>query len=623
MNLQSYRADVDGLRAIAVIFVVLYHGYPAEFNAGQIGVDIFFVISGYLITGLIVDDLSKNRFHLSTFYSRRVRRIFPALLTVLFSCMVIGWYTLLSVDFEQLGRQVIAGTLFAANLLYWSDVGYFDIAAEKKPLLHLWSLGVEEQFYIAFPIIFSAFRKRFRIAMVVSLLLLSLALYLWIGSTHPSSAFYLPHTRIWQILSGAALVLWYREHRKPSLFGDNIASLCGMVFVVLSLYTLNEAGKFASYRSIFPVLAAMLLLYGQSSWINTKILSARPFVFIGKISFPLYLWHWVLLSFCHIFEDSKPFIEVRNPVLILSFGLAWLTYRFIELPVRFGRWSHRSVWVLLPPFFAALMFGVWVFIEDGLPQREAARVLQLNSGDIGQPEFLQFLQNNSFPCAERGWVATVYEKGVSSRCAQSQAGAVSPSYVLLGDSHAEHLFPGLAEQHSKIVLAYTTREGLPLISNPGFKDVFQAIGSDSSVKGVLLSAHWASKLQGVDSRSFFADLQDTLDFFIGHGKRVYLLDDVPIFPFNAERCAYADRGFISNMCVASIGSVTRTPLLFADNITNPLVTYLSLEKYLCSEEECLMARDGQLFYRDRNHLNVNGSRYIARALHAEYPNLLP
>ena len=143
MGLQSYRADVDGLRAIAVLFVVLYHGYPAEFNAGQVGVDIFFVISGYLITGLIADDLSQDRFRLSSFYARRIRRIFPALVTVLLFSLVLGWFTLLSFDFEQLGRQVLAGALFAANILYWNDVGYFDIAAEKKPLLHLWSLGVE------------------------------------------------------------------------------------------------------------------------------------------------------------------------------------------------------------------------------------------------------------------------------------------------------------------------------------------------------------------------------------------------------------------------------------------------------------------------------------------------
>lgn len=623
MNLQSYRADVDGLRAIAVLFVVLYHGYPAEFNAGQIGVDIFFVISGYLITGLIVDDLSNDRFLLSTFYARRIRRIFPALLTVLFFSMALGWFTLLTVDFEQLGRQVIAGALFAANLLYWNDVGYFDIAAEKKPLLHLWSLGVEEQFYIAFPIVFAAVRKRFRTAMVVSILLFSLALYLWTGSTQPSSAFYLPHTRFWQILSGAVLVLWQREYGRSSLIGDNIASLSGLAFLVLSLYTLREAGEFASYRSLYPVLAAMLLLYGRSSWINARVLSLRPMVFIGKISFPLYLWHWVLLSFCHIFEDSKPFIEVRNPALVLSFVLAWATYRVIEQPVRFGPWSRRSVLVLMLPFLVVLMVGGWIFMDGGVPQRAAARVLQLNSGDIGQPGFLAYLQKNTYPCAERGWVATVNEKGVSSRCAQSQAGAANPTYVLLGDSHAEHLFPGLAEQYPETVLAYITREGLPLISNLGFKDLFHAIGADSSVKGVLLSAHWASKLQSVDSGPFFADLQATLDYFTDQGKKVYLLDDVPIFPFNAERCAYADRVFISNMCAVAMGAVTRTPLPFADKIDHPPVTYLNLEKYLCSKEECLMARDGQLLYRDRNHLNVNGSRYIARALHMEYPNLLP
>ncbi|QDL54295.1 acyltransferase family protein [Rhodoferax aquaticus] len=623
MSQQNYRADVDGLRAIAILFVVLYHGYPSEFNGGQIGVDVFFVISGYLITGLIIDDVSKNRFHLTTFYARRIRRIFPALITVLFSCMALGWFTLLSVDFEQLGRQVIAGALFSANFLFWNDVGYFDIAAEKKPLLHLWSLGVEEQFYIAFPIIFVYIRKNFKIIFFAVLLLTSLALYMWIGSVNPSSAFYLPHTRFWQILSGSVLILMQREYYKPSKRLENAASFFGVVVLILSLYTMRGPVEFASYRSIFPVIAAMLFLYGQSSWINGTILSCRPMVLVGKISFPLYLWHWVLLSFCHIFEDSKPFIEVRNPALILSFLLAFATYWFIEQPVRFGRWSHYPTSILSLPLFFVLIIGGWVYFDNGVPQRAAAQVSQLNSGDIGQQGFLTYLRTTAHPCAERGWVAAVNEKGVSSRCAQNHSSSESPAYVLLGDSHAEHLFPGLAEQFPKTALAYTTREGLPLTSNPGFREIFSAIAADHSVKGVLLSAHWASKLQDADHIRFHADLRATLDYLTGQGKAVYLLDDVPIFPFNAERCAYADRFFVSNMCTASKGSVTHTPLNLADNISNPLVLYLNLEKYICNEHECHMAREARLLYRDRNHLNLNGSRYVAWALHAEYPKLFP
>lgn len=623
MSLQSYRSDVDGLRAIAVIFVVLYHAYPSEFNAGQMGVDIFFVISGYLITGLIVKDLSENLFRLSVFYARRIRRIFPALITVFLFSLVFGWYTLLSFDFEQLGRQVVAGALFAANILYWYDVGYFDVAAEKKVLLHLWSLGVEEQFYIIFPIVLAFIRRKSGWKLVVFLLFLSLTLYLWIGSNSPSAAFYLPHTRFWQILGGAALTLWQREHNRYSPFGDNVAAIVGFAFLVLSLYALREPGQFASYRSLFPVIGTMLLLYGRSSWINSAVLSLRPMVFVGKISFPLYLWHWVLLSFCHIFEDSKPFIEVRNPALILSFVLAGLTYVCIEKPVRFGRLKNSSIAVLVLPFFAIIVIGAFVVISGGVPGRAAAQVVQLNTGDVGQQGFLAYMKGNAYPCPERGWVATVSEKGVSSRCAQSQQGNLSPTYVLLGDSHAEHLFPGLAEQFTGTVFAYTTREGLPLISNRGFTSVFQAIGTDSSVKGVLLSAHWASKLQGVDSTVFYADLKDTLSYFTSKGKKVYLLDDVPIFPFNAERCAYADRAFISNMCTIDAGAVTRTPLALTAVDGGPLVTYLNLEKYICPKKDCSMALEGKLLYRDRNHLNINGSKYIAEALHVEYPKLFP
>jgi peptidoglycan/LPS O-acetylase OafA/YrhL len=621
--LQNYRSDVDGLRAIAVMFVVLYHCYPAEFNGGQIGVDIFFVISGYLITGLIAEDLSKDRFHLSVFYARRIRRIFPALITVLLFSLVLGWYTLLSFDFEQLGRQVIASSLFAANILYWNDVGYFDVAAEKKILLHLWSLGVEEQFYIVFPAIFLSIRKNYRLQWIMIFLFLSFFLYLWVGNTNSSAAFYFPYTRFWQILGGAALALWQHDNHRNSAFGDNIAGIVGCAFLVLALYALRAPRESASYISMFPVVGTMLLLYGRSSWINSSVLSLRPVVFVGKISFPLYLWHWVLLSFCHIFEDSKPFIEVRNPALILSFILAWLTCTFVEKPVRFGRLKSSSIAILLIPFLAILIGGAVVFFSGGVPWRAAAQIVQVNTGDVGQQGFLAYVKSNSYPCAARGWIAAVNEKGVSSRCAQSQNSDASPSYVLLGDSHAEHLFPGLAAQNPGTMFAYTTREGLPLISNRGFTEVLQAIAADSTVKGILLSAHWASKLQGVDSTAFFADIKETISYLTSRGKNVYLLDDVPIFPFNAERCAYADRIFISNMCSANVEAVTRTPFAFAEIDGMPLVTYINLERYFCERDVCFMAREGKLLYRDRNHLNINGSRHIAQSLYSDYPNLFP
>lgn len=623
MSLKSYRPDIDGLRAIAVLLVVLYHGYPAEFNAGQIGVDVFFVISGYLITGLIVKELKEGRFLLSTFYARRIRRIFPALITVLLFCIIVGWCTLLSVDFEQLGRQVVAGILFSANILYWHDVGYFDVVAEKKILLHLWSLGVEEQFYIIYPIILAFIWRKSGWKFLASFLTLSLVLYLWTGSTSPSTAFYLPHTRFWQILAGAALALWQHEHNKTSLLCNNIAALIGCSLLVVSLFVLREPVDFASYRSIFPVMGTVLILYGCSSWINTSILSLRPLVYVGMISFPLYLWHWVLLSFCHIFEDNKPFIEVRNPALILSFILAWATYAFIEKPIRFGRFRNNSIAFLLLSFFAIFIFGTFIYFSGGVPGRTAAKVEQLNAGEVGQKGFIAYLKDNSYPCVERGWVSTVVENEVSSRCAQSQNNQVLPAYVLLGDSHAEHLFPGLAKIYPETSFAYSTREGLPLITNQGFTAVFKAIVDDSSVKGVLLSAHWASKLQGVDSIKFDADLNKTLSYLTNSGKKVYLLDDVPIFPFNAERCAYVDRLFISNICEVDDGSVTRTPLVLSKVHSPPLVTYINLEKYLCRNRRCLMAHDGKLLYRDRNHLNINGSMYIAQALRKEYPDIFP
>jgi hypothetical protein len=389
--------------------------------------------------------------------------------------------------------------------------------------------------------------------------------------------------------------------------------------ITVAFLKAETSSTFAGFWSLLPVLGAVLLLSARQAWVNQKILTLRALVWVGKISYPLYLWHWVLLSFCHIFEDSKPFHELRNPIILVSFLLAWLTYRWVEVPVRFGRLKHLKTRFFVYPMAALLFVGVAIWMSDGVPSRAAANVKLANLGDIGHAKFNAHLKDNFADCQMTRWNLTLPDSNDESRCARTPGDPDQIELVLMGDSHAEHLFIGLATAFPRNSMLYLTRGGLPLISNSSFKAEYDLVARDPHIKGVLISAHWASKLRGIDPKRFEKDLLDSLEFFLKSGKNVYLFDDVPIFPINAERCAYADRLLISNQCSVPLTSVQSNPLPLVD-ITQKLKTaypnfsLIDPATYICDQSKCSMAANGSLLYRDRNHLNINGSIYIAEQL---------
>lgn len=622
-SLNGYRADIDGLRAIAVLAVVIFHAYPAEFSAGYFGVDIFFVISGYLITGIILADLKNGTFNIARFYASRIKRIFPALIIVLFLTLATGWFSLLAEEYRQLGKYTASGAGFVANIVFWVDTSYFDISSEKKPLLHLWSLGVEEQFYFAFPFLIRVlYRNGWRLGLTTSVLCAFSFVYcLTVGQYKTESAFYLPQSRFWELLAGALLAIHAQKLTAdvPLQWLSNTRSAVGFTLINVAFFKTELSSTLAGLWGLLPVLGTVLLLSARQAWVNQKILTLRALVWVGKISYPLYLWHWVLLSFCHIFEDSKPFHELRNPIILVSFLLAWLTYRWIEVPVRFGRMKHLKTRFFVYPMVAILFAGVAVWMSDGVPVRAAASVKVANLGDIGHSKFNAYLKDNFADCLMTRWSFTQPDGSDESRCARTRGDPDQIELVLLGDSHAEHLFIGLTTAFPRNSMLYATRGGLPLISNPSFRAEYDFAVRDPHIKGILISAHWASKLQGVDQKTFEKDLLESLEYFLKSGKHVYLFDDVPIFPINAERCAYVDRLFISNQCSVPLTSVQRNPLPLVD-ITQKLKTaypnfsLIDPATYICDQSKCSMAVNGILIYRDRNHLNINGSTYIAEQL---------
>ena len=359
----KYRAEIDGLRAFAVLSVVAFHAFPTWLKGGFVGVDIFFVISGFLITSHIFENLNEGKFSFTDFFGRRILRIFPALVLVMTSSLAFGWFALLADEYAQLGKHVASSAFFVLNFVIAGESGYFDNAAETKPMLHLWSLAVEEQFYIIWPaILFLCSRYNFNIlAATVFIALLSFYLNVWFVNSYPIETFFWPFGRFWELLSGSVLAwlivykrellsntkLWVDEHLvrliriKEGEAGRstvaNFMSLFGLLLLVSSVILINQSLAFPSNWAILPVLGALLVISaGSKASLNRLLLMNPVAVWFGLISYPLYLWHWPILSFLQIIEGEFPGRYARIAAVALSIVLAWIMYKYIEKPLRFG-----------------------------------------------------------------------------------------------------------------------------------------------------------------------------------------------------------------------------------------------------------------------------------------------
>jgi len=448
-----YRPDIDGLRGIAVLAVVAFHASAAHVPGGFAGVDVFFVISGYLISSILLESLAHDSLSFSEFYARRIRRIVPALIFVLAVVWAIGWFTLLADEYEQLGNHIAASGAFVINIVLWNQAGYFDTAAASKPLLHLWSLGVEEQFYLIWPMVLALCWRR-RMNAFVAVLSIGVASFVANVATvryYPTAAFYLPHTRLWELLVGAALACVTLARTRPSGLAlpgpfarvlteprpaTRDALACAAVaLLAVSFFVLGGDRAFPGWRALMPVAgAAALIASGPDAWINRRVLSHRALVWVGLISYPLYLWHWPALTFPRILAVGEPAPLVKSAAIVLSFLLAWLTYWFFERPIRTApRRTATSALLGSLAVVAVAGFAVRVWSRD-LPPRFPARVQRLV--DFGYRYEDLYRERRCYLMAEQ------IKSELAADCVDAGPTA-APLVVLWGDSHAAHLYPGL------------------------------------------------------------------------------------------------------------------------------------------------------------------------------------
>lgn len=650
---QKYRPDIDGLRAIAVISVVAFHAFPAWITGGFIGVDIFFVISGYLISTIIYEGLESSGFNFVEFYARRIRRIFPSLLVVLTACFAFGWFVLLADEYEQLGKHIASGASFISNVILWSESSYFDNAADTKPLLHLWSLGIEEQFYLIWPLlVWAAWKAHIKILSITLVVaIFSFILNIYGINSNPVSTFYLPQNRFWELLSGSILA-WFVFYRKSVINSalikyQNFVSPLGFILIFVSLLSITKESSFPGWLALMPALGAVLIiLSGSQSWLNRTVLANPLLVWIGLISFPLYLWHWPLLSFARIISSEVPTISVRVFALIVSVILAWLTYKLIEIPFRFG--SHkRSKTIILVLLITAIGYvGYNAFQRGGLPFRKVVKINALKeSGAAGGL--------NGIPTSECSLLDASGKK-LFARCVIDNR--ENPKFALIGDSKALAIHEGLirtSKPEGRWVFIGSGKEGVfvPVISNTAFdprvflsytpavidfiltRDIEKVAivsstrmlfgyDSDKSLEAFPQNANYKLVLEG---------LYKTLEALTNAGKKVVLVIDNPTL-LDPKDCLnrQTSLGFINKLipkqnpsgCSISVtkhmeySEQYRRLLFDLESKFEGKVKVFDTIKYMCNikEDICMSSKDARLMYSYSDHISDYASGIIGADL---------
>lgn len=641
------------MRAVAVLAVVVFHAWPTGLSGGFAGVDIFFVISGYLISSIIFKSNHEGNFSLLKFYCYRIRRIFPALLVVLISLLVIGWFVLLAEEYRQLGKHISAGALFLANFAFWSEAGYFDVQSELKPLLHLWSLGIEEQYYLVWPLIvgFAWRRKIPLMPVMLGFAIPSFCIGIWLLQGHAKGAFYLPFGRSWELLVGAMLA-WSQyagcvgRAVQDSRFWANLSSLVGVLLIAAALVLLDPSQPFPGWRALAPVAGALLVIAaGPRAWFNRVILGAKPLVAIGLISYPLYLWHWPLLSLVRIVDESSPPPMLTASAVAVAVLLATLTY-FVEKPIR------QLPVALCAPILAGLMLvvasiGGLIAIKNGVPERMEALQEQADRVKWGL---------DSDPLCQDKLQVTSHYCRVSDPHRPISA-------VIIGDSHANRLFEGLSPRftaNNGNLLQLGEGGCLPFWELEGgaegesdscsqrMNGQLNFVLSEPSIGIVFLVGRGPLYISGhgygdveKDTRTFLRRpggkakppynnlyeraLAETVNRLLAAGKKVVFVIDNPELGFDPLSCVQSRPVQLSRTprapCAVPTEIVEARNKEYRQIVDRVAARYPALivedsQRALCDKKYCWAMIDGDLLYMDGDHLNRAGAKYVADQMNA-------
>ena len=626
LSYPKYRADIDGLRALAVLSVVAFHAFPTRLAGGFIGVDIFFVISGFLISTIIFGNLRNGSFSYLEFYRRRIRRIFPALVVVLLACLVLGWFGLLAGEYQQVGRHTLGGVGFISNLMLWSEAGYdyFNTASESKPLLHLWSLAIEEQFYIIWPLLLVLLWKhRWNfVAVACGIALVSFAFNVLSFPEHAQAAFYSPLSRFWELIIGG-LLAYALMHRADSMTRyANAQSALGMALIAAGLVFINNARAFPGWWALLPTLGAALLIWaGPLAWLNRTVLSNPVAVWFGKISYPLYLWHWPLLSLALLWNSEEmPAGPVRLGLVLLAIALAWLTYKFIELPIRVG--NRGSTPQLVGAFCLVGLLAMPIVLLNGFPGRDInqdeTRVFLDQYKKLTRLGLSDYYQER---CDFSSWTTGKNKGSIDSAC--TAASGDRPIYLLWGDSHGQALSYGIRKNISPSVqLAQVITSGCKPKLHPDAKNGTDKSACQASNEFAIefIKKHKPARVfiaQGGDHQ--LTDWNEMARLVEANQGELVLVGPVPQWrpslPVIVARDLKARRDYIGDGLNSKILEIDgKLQAIY----TGSKVRFVSVIDKLCRRNECrakVPSYDGfDLMALDYGHLTPAGSDFVAQSV---------
>jgi peptidoglycan/LPS O-acetylase OafA/YrhL len=651
----DYRREIDGLRALAVIPVIFFHAGFQTFSGGFVGVDVFFVISGYLITSIILAEMQAGTFTLKNFYERRARRILPALLVVMFVCLPFAWLWLLPADMKSFLKSLVAVTFFVSNIFFYKQRGYFETDAELMPLLHTWSLAVEEQYYLFFPILLMLtwrFGKRYIVGLLILICSASLVYTQYKVGVNPNSAFFLLPSRIWELLIGAFVAFYFSSRTKLD-FGNlvsQIASVIGLLLITYAIFSFDQQTPFPSLYALIPTIGTMLIiLFATQQTMVGKLLGNRMFVGVGLVSYSAYLWHQPLFAFARHRSLEEPGTLLLSMLAVAAFVLAYFSWKYVETPFRNKqRFSRKKIFV-----YGAVLSALLVFLGViGL----------LNKGYVFRAPLFQQLENikkvNDSPC-HTTLRRTAEQIAHGDICTLGTASV--PNFAVIGDSHAGALFEGIKQYQAQVPFAFYAFSGgfcAPLLdyklSLYQSKDcvettlqAFKQIIKSPDIKYVVLAAQWANYTKGYreetggvkniaglasdssatskmpsDNKAIFErTLLNTIQALKAAGKIIIVVKPVPDFKQNVIPA-------VSKQLMFATGTIrypTRSLRDYNERNMEVLeifgrlkdVSVVETKNLFCSEIECVsVGPEGNILFSDTNHVTEFGAKLIAKEIMA-------
>ncbi len=678
----SYRKEIDGLRAIAVIPVVFFHAGISSFSGGYVGVDVFFVISGYLITSLIVAEKEKEEFSIINFYERRARRILPALFFMSLVCVPFSFLLMSPSQLKEFSDSLISIPLFVSNFVFWGESGYFSSAAEEKPLLHTWSLAVEEQYYLLFPIfilIFWKLKKEILVSIIFITSILSILLAQF-GSNLasqppfydevfrynaiPDFAFFLAPTRAWELLFGSLTAFFLLKERKNKFFVSQILSLTGMSMIIFSIIAFDSSTSFPGFSALIPVLGTILIIiYAKEGTLIYKLLSLRPLVFFGLISYSIYLWHQPLFAFTRLSSINSPSVMTYVILSLISFFLGWLSWKYIEAPFR-----KKDFFTRKQIFLSSLIVGLFIISIGVIGVSSNGFIERFSQKD------LKAIQPEKFSNSICKWTSPIEEYPNLEFCEFGDLNSLKKSIVLYGDSHADSLTSSLDKtlkekklkgikiinSYCEPVIGFYNKKNANIFSKNRCEEIFSKILIEIkkiNVEHVIIFNRWSFRFFPVKDQisqlnfnneeggiEYVKNFREYLAFdginftsdgeskkntfnkfiksFLDKEIKVKLIYPLPEVGWNLSKLNMVNsifNGSIPDKVSTSV-QVFNKRQNFSNYVLDSLkdsafLERIYLDKIFCSETykgRCIAQIDGIPFYYDSNHLSNKGAEVLIK-----------